>query len=270
VRRYALLPDRLSPEAQRVFADERERLVDELCAPLDPLRAGALRLAVRLSLRAIQLREAGRLQQSLLFGEARGAVLRFGELLAEAGALRSRDEVFDLTWEEARDLARGEYPYPECLPHLIEERRASREAAASEQLPALFVGRAGERPGHDRAVIAAPPQAAEGVLHGVTVSRGRVRARARVLRDPLTGPELQHGEVLVAASADPGWTPLILLAGGLVLERGGVLSHGAIVAREAGIPGLVQVPDACRAIADGDTVVLDADAGTVCIAPPGA
>jgi pyruvate,water dikinase len=90
-----------------------------------------------------------------------------------------------------------------------------------------------------------------------------------VVRDPVH-ETLAPGEILVAESADPGWTPLIFLSGGLVLERGGMLSHGAIVAREAGIPGLVQVRDACREIANGDALVVDADAGTVLVEPPDA
>jgi len=266
VRRFAGAPDPARPELRRASEAGREELLDALCRPLDPARARLLRQVHRWSLRAIQLREEGRLLQSQLFGEARLAIRRTGELLLRSQVLGSPEEIFDLTWEEVRALANGSYPYPECLPGLLAERRRSREAWADEPPPALFVMRAGETLGRDgRGPAPANGPGPQGrALSGVVVSRGKARGRARVLRDP-SRETLERGEILVAPSADPGWTPLILLAGGLVLERGGVLSHGAIVAREAGIPGLVQVPDACRAIADGASVVLDGDAGTVSV-----
>jgi len=263
VRRYAQLPDEFSPESRQAAVAERERLLDQLCRSLGPVRASLFRLVARLSLRAIQHREQGRLAQSLLFGEARSAFLRVGELLHRASLLRTPEEVFELTWEEVRALTRGGYAYPESLLQLVDERRRSRAAAEEEALPRLFLLPAGgERPrAHGR-----PSQPAHAggnrCLHGLPVSRGKVRARARVLRDP-TRDVLEPGEILVATSTDPGWTPLILLAGGLVLERGGLLSHGAIVAREFGIPSLVQVKDACSEITDGTTVSLDADVGTI-------
>src|SRR6266566_1464396 len=78
----------------------------------------------------------------------------------------------------------------------------------------------------------------EGTLTGFPASPGRVTAKARVILDP-TGARLEPGEVLVAPSTDPGWTPLFLTAGGLVMEMGGSISHGAVVAREYGIPAVV-------------------------------
>ena len=265
VRRFADLPDEFSPGSRQGAVGERESLLRELCSPLGPVRAPLFRLVVRLSLRAIQHREQGRLDQSLLFGEARGAFLKVGELLHRSGALRAAEDVFELTWEEVRALSRGACAYPETIPRVIDDRRRGRAAAEKDTLPRVFLlAASGERlalPGR-----AAPPAPGTGgrCLRGLPVSRGRVSARARVLRDP-TRDALEPGEILVATSTDPGWTPLILLAGGLILERGGLLSHGAIVAREFGIPCLVQVKDACTEIPDGTTVTLDAGGGTVLV-----
>jgi pyruvate,water dikinase len=109
----------------------------------------------------------------------------------------------------------------------------------------------------------------DGALRGTAASPGTVTAPARVLRDP-AGGRLDQGEVLVAPSTDPGWTPLFLTAGGLVMEMGGAMSHGAVVAREYGIPAVVGVPDATERIADGQTVTVDGTAGLVRLtAPPG-
>jgi pyruvate,water dikinase len=83
-----------------------------------------------------------------------------------------------------------------------------------------------------------------------------------------TGAHLEPGEILVAPSTDPGWTPLFLTAGGLVMEMGGANSHGAMVAREYGIPAVVGVPDATRKIAIGQRITVDGAAGTVMIEKP--
>jgi pyruvate,water dikinase len=85
---------------------------------------------------------------------------------------------------------------------------------------------------------------------------------ARVIRSP-EGARLEPGEVLVAPSTDPGWTPLFLTAGGLVMEMGGMMSHGAVVAREYGIPAVVAVAGATDQIVTGQRVTVDGSAGTV-------
>ena len=77
------------------------------------------------------------------------------------------------------------------------------------------------------------------------------------------GARLVPGEILVAPSTDPGWTPLFMTAGALVMEMGGVVSHGAVVAREYGIPAVVGVADATTRLRDGQNVTVDGAAGTV-------
>ena len=94
---------------------------------------------------------------------------------------------------------------------------------------------------------------------GTGVGRGRVR----VLRHPDQGTELLPGEVLVAPSTDPGWTPLFLKAAGLVVETGGYLSHGAIVARELALPAVVNLPGILGVLRDGDEVEVDGRSGAV-------
>ena len=89
-----------------------------------------------------------------------------------------------------------------------------------------------------------------------------VTSRARVVLDPV-GAHLEPGEILVAPSTDPGWTPLFLTAGGLVMEMGGSNSHGAVVAREYGIPAVVGVPDATTRITSGQLITVDGAAGSV-------
>jgi len=103
-------------------------------------------------------------------------------------------------------------------------------------------------------------------LRGTPASSGRVTGVARVMRDPHAA-HLAQGEILVAPSTDPGWTPLFLTAGGLVMETGGAMSHGAIVAREYGIPAVVGVAEATERIRTGQRITVDGGAGTVTFAP---
>jgi pyruvate,water dikinase len=89
-----------------------------------------------------------------------------------------------------------------------------------------------------------------------------VTATARVILDPV-GAHLEPGEILVAPSTDPGWTPLFLTAGGLVMEMGGANSHGAVVAREYGIPAVVGVPDATGRITTGQQITIEGGTGRI-------
>ena len=103
----------------------------------------------------------------------------------------------------------------------------------------------------------------EGVFQGTPVSPGVVEGRARIILDPTLSSEMTQGEILVAPVTDPGWTPLFLTAAGLVMEVGGAVSHGAIVAREYGIPAVVGVRDATSLIKTGDSIRVDGNEGRV-------
>ncbi|PZS20079.1 MAG: hypothetical protein DLM60_09220 [Pseudonocardiales bacterium] len=103
---------------------------------------------------------------------------------------------------------------------------------------------------------------ADGQLAGTPASAGTVTATARVVLDPV-GARLEPGEILVAPSTDPGWTPLFLTAGGLVMEMGGANSHGAVVARGYGIPAVVGVPDATLRTTTGQQITVAGATGLV-------
>jgi pyruvate,water dikinase len=106
---------------------------------------------------------------------------------------------------------------------------------------------------------------AANALSGTPASAGVVTGVARVIHDPV-GAKLEPGEILVAPSTDPGWTPLFLTAGALVMEMGGANSHGAVVAREYGIPAVVGVAGAIASIQTGQRIVVDGSAGIISLA----
>jgi pyruvate,water dikinase len=99
-------------------------------------------------------------------------------------------------------------------------------------------------------------------LAGSAVSAGVVEGIARVVLDP-TKETLQPGEILVAPFTDPGWTPLFINAAGLVMEVGGLMTHGSVIAREYGIPAVVAVPEATKQIQTGQCLRVNGDGGWV-------
>jgi pyruvate,water dikinase len=101
------------------------------------------------------------------------------------------------------------------------------------------------------------------VLHGVPASSGKMTGKARIITDPADSATFNKGEILVAPFTDPGWTPLFLTASALVMEVGGMMCHGAVVAREYGIPAIVGVKDALKRIHTGDEITVDGDLGRV-------
>ena len=125
--------------------------------------------------------------------------------------------------------------------------------------PSLLIGTREVEPAAEAGPAATSP---EKVLHGTPVSPGKAEGIARVITDPHRA-DLRPGEILVARYTDPAWTPLFFTAGALITEIGGVLSHGAVIAREIGLPAIVGVEDATRRISTGRRVKVNALNGTV-------
>ncbi len=97
---------------------------------------------------------------------------------------------------------------------------------------------------------------------GKPAAAGQATGRARVVRDPV-GAHLEPGEILVAPTTDPGWTPLFMTAGGVVVETGSTVAHGPTVAREYGIPCVICVPGVTEKVPDGAVITIDGSAGVV-------
>jgi pyruvate,water dikinase len=143
----------------------------------------------------------------------------------------------------------------------VSERHAEYDRECTRRRVPLVLLSDGTEPTIESAASASADQ-----LRGTPASSGRVTGVARVMRDPHAA-HLAQGEILVAPSTDPGWTPLFLTAGGLVMETGGAMSHGAIVAREYGIPAVVGVAEATERIRTGQRITVDGGTGTVTFAP---
>ncbi len=147
----------------------------------------------------------------------------------------------------------------------LRERATRRRAEPVEAHPADFLDGSAVAAGRAARADRGDPsrRSGNGRVQGLGISPGLVRGRARVLRSLSDGALLEPGDILVARATDPSWTPLFARAGGLVLELGSVLSHGAVVAREYRLPGVVNVADATHLFQDGEELTVDGTAGVV-------
>jgi pyruvate,water dikinase len=241
--------------AQR--ADEqaavRNAATQELVAAVGRPRASNARRLVKMASRFIALREQGKTGYLQVADVARAAARRLGAHLAERRALDDIEDVFYLTWVELHAM-----PDKGDVARIVAARRQQHGARQGMRLPDAWVG----VPEPIR-VAAAETAAEVGTkIEGLGASRGIAEGRARIVTDPGT-TELDDGDILVCESTDPSWVSLFLVAGGVVTDLGGMLSHGAIVAREMGIPSVVGTKVATAMVVDGQRLRVDGDTGLV-------
>jgi phosphohistidine swiveling domain-containing protein len=188
-------------------------------------------------------------------GEERRVVRELARRLVATGLVSDEDDVWLLADDELDRLAsRGECPDSSA----ILRRRTTLDAArAAPPLPEVFSGTPQLEPTSDNR--AEEP----GVVAGWAASPGRVIGTALVVRDLADAASLEPGEVVVGRSTDASWTPLFLVAGAIVMEEGGPLSHAAIVARELRLPAVLNAKDATRRIRTGMHISVDGSRGVV-------
>jgi pyruvate,water dikinase len=255
---YVRLDDpELAPAAQ--FA-RGQRAAEAMRAELVGRVHGPRRLLLRFVLRRMRLligaREAPKYHIiHLLATPARELLRPVGVDLAARGLIDAADDIFFLNLAEARRAAGG----ADMRDVVATRRQVFERERARRHIPRVLLS-----DGTDAEAALVPIGAPGDGLRGSPASPGTASGTARVILSPL-GARLEPGEILVAPSTDPGWTPLFLTAGGLVMEMGGMMSHGAVVAREYGIPAVVGVAGATDRIATGQRVRVDGSAGTVSV-----
>jgi len=219
------------------------------------VKARFVRFALGRARQLVGLRESPKNLLILTLSALREQLTKVGEALADQGRIDGRDDIFFLDIPEARRALAGE-----AMHDLVAQRREAYEVELRRRhIPRLLLS-----DGTELEAVAGAAESLDGAISGSPASPGMVTGPARVVLDPV-GAHLEPGEILVAPSTDPGWTPLFLTAGGLVMEMGGSNSHGAVVAREYGIPAVVGVPDATNRIGTGQLVTVDGAAGLVSI-----
>jgi phosphohistidine swiveling domain-containing protein len=215
-----------------------------------PLVRGALRLARRYQ----SLREELRVTVARANRIARRAFLAAGRRAAANGELDQPGDVFWLTYEEVERLGTRELVRP--ARGAVTTRRAHARRFRNWHPPNLL----GAAPRTERT-----PGANERELAGVACSWGVARGRVKVLHRLEDIDAVAPGAVLVLRHANPGWTPAFVIASALVTEEGGLLSHSSVIARERGLPTVINVPDVTERLRDGQLVEVDGGRGTVTV-----
>jgi pyruvate,water dikinase len=181
------------------------------------------------------------------------ALLQEAERLVQAGVLRAKEDCFYLTFQELHEVARTQQ-----VDRALIERRTEAFEAYRALVPPRVLTSEGERVTGSYRRDGLPA----GALVGLAVSAGTVEGRARVILD-MADAAVEPGDILVTAFTDPSWTPLFIGIAGLVTEVGGPMTHGAVIAREYGLPAVVGVEGATRLIRDGQRIRVDGAAGYV-------
>lgn len=245
-------PDRQFARAEE-HAEARIRSLVERAGARSRLRARLVEFCLRRTRQLSGLRELPKFYVVLALAEMHRQLNAISTELVRSGAIAAAADVYFLEFDEVRVGLRGA-----DLKGIVAGRRRLYDVELRRRrIPRLLLS---DGTDVEAAVMAKSP--ASGALAGTPASAGTATGTVRVILDPV-GAHLEPGEILVAPSTDPGWTPLFMTAGALVMEMGGVISHGAVVAREYGIPAVVGVPDATTRLRTGQRVTVDGSAGTV-------
>ena len=218
-------------------------------------------LVLRQARQTVKQRENMRLGRSRCFGLAKRVYRALGDEFRDAGIIGDPRDIFFLTYQEVFAITRGTFVDGDPR-RLVADRKRDHERWR-EEVPGSRIVTSGIAVAHTHEPDFAKLGDAD-VLVGVGCAPGQVRAPALVLCEPSADVRVD-GEILVAATTDPGWVFLMVAASGLVSEKGSVLSHTAIIGRELGIPTVVGVAGATRRVKGGDIVVVDGRAGTVAV-----
>lgn len=233
-----------------------EVAVDELKAAVKPRRRSGIAKSVARVVEYTHLREIGKANFVRAKDVGRAAARHIGDLLVAEALLDQRDDVFFLTRAELGD------PRGTDLRATVRVRRQLRADYEAIDLPDHFEGVPEPMAPVDVSTIAAVSGT---VVTGIAASGGVAEGTARVVRDPSQFDNFEPDDVLVCELTDPAWAPLLQLAAAVVIDIGSALSHGAIVARELGIPAVIGTVDGSHRITDGCKVRVDGAAGTVIV-----
>ena len=204
-----------------------------------------------------ETRETAKTYIVKLVSLTRRIYLEMGRRLVAKGVLAGPDEVFYCALAEVYAILKSHWD-GRALPLVITERQQQMRKASLEQAPDVVVE-------GNHVFVPASPSIDGKHYQGIGVSSGVAEGIAEIICSPEQGVRLQSGQIMVAPSTDPSWTPLFLQVAGIVLETGGYTSHGSIVAREYGIPAVVNLPGILKVIKNGQMLVVNADQGHIAV-----
>ncbi len=245
--------------AERAAIAARERAEATILQGLNGLDRWRGRRILAKGRRIIPLRVVAKAAFTQTFDVARIAARVIGAHLVAEGRLDDSEDVFYLSLAEIDDRQ-----FPGDLREVVAQRRGVRDSYARIELPLMWTGMPEPLTVAHDAVPSHGARPGDDALVGIGVSAGIVEGPAHVLADPGDPSAFTPGDILVCHTTDPSWTSYFLMASGVVIDIGGTLSHGAIVARELGIPCVMNYPGT-RVLQTGDRIRVDGTAGTVTV-----
>ena len=246
-------------ENQRRLAGERKRLTEQCRQRLkNPIKRWIFSWSLRRAQKLAVFREEMKSQAVRQFAFTRRVLLALGQRLHEQGSLSCRNDIFFLEVSEIEPVTTGSASFD--WRGRIELRRRECEKNLKLTPPPFVVGKF-----NPNAPAWPVANADAKLLTGIPVSPGIVTGPARVILRADEHEQVLPGEILIAPFTDPAWSPYFITAAGLVVEQGGILSHGSIVAREYGLPAVTNVASATRVIRTGDLVQVDGNRGRVSV-----
>jgi rifampicin phosphotransferase len=232
-----------------------EEFVNEVAAKHGKLKSKIVRRLIRVLRNYLAIREHPKYLIMKLILIFKKAFLEEARILVQKGRLEEEKDIFYLSFWELYEALQND----KSLKALVQLRKEEYQHFRKLSAPRVLTSEGEEiKAGYKRDNLP------EGALAGMPVSSGVIEGIARVITDP-SKATINKGEILVAPFTDPGWTPLFINAAGLVMEIGGLLTHGTVVAREYGIPAVVGITDATKKIKTGQKIRVDGDAGFVMI-----
>lgn len=229
---------------------------------LSPLQRPLFRYVLKHARNKVRDRENLRLERTRIFGRARSILRECGKRLAEAGVLQHAEDVFYLEVNEILGFVEGATTTLNFKELVILRQQEFERFKAEPNPPRRFSTRGALHLAHIQIAESSKPNTNEYTRHGIGCSPGQISGSVQVIHDPAT-VTLTEPVIMVAERTDPGWILILPMARALIVERGSLLSHSAIVARELGIPAIVAVDGVTTWLKDGDQIEMDGQAGVV-------
>jgi pyruvate,water dikinase len=243
-------------------------LLSSVFRPRSLIKRTILNWVLSLARNYVAMREDQRYYWQKSLAISRALYLMLADRLVADGIIANRADVFYATHQELENYFGNRLPKAE-LARVISERQAEwreyqreHEQSPTESYPAFLRGDVPLKT-VGATLVVAPSAVAQREWRGRAISPGIARGVARVVQSANELSRVQHGEILIAPATDPAWTPVFARIAGLVVARGGVLSHSAVVAREYHIPGVAGIPNIVSEIRDGEIIEVDGSRGFV-------
>jgi len=250
------LHEQQTTNANKRLRKNTERLAHKALAKQSMMRKREFWMTVRLARKYMQHRENMRICRTRIFGVLREIFNSLGEKLAQQHIIAKQRDIFYLSVQEIIDIVEGSTPLTDNQPAIVLRRNEFQKYARERNPPDRIVVQAGElaRP-------AVPTFTQQKTLQGIGCSPGTITGRVKIVHNPQNTKI--NKDILVAERTDPGWVVIYPLCSGILVERGSILSHSAIIARELGIPAIVGIPGLMQQVKDGQKIRMHGSSGVV-------